>query len=389
MPRVVSVCFRRAGRGYRFDAGDLEVKPGDRVVARTSRGIEIGVVRAGPTEAPQDEGDTELRAIVRTATEADLRKDEENAAREREAMEVAAEQVAKHDLPMKLIEAQVTLDRSRIVIHFSAEGRVDFRALVRDLARALRARVELHQVGVRDEAKMRGGLGHCGRLLCCATFLTHFDPVGIKMAKEQDISLNPQKISGVCGRLMCCLNFEYAHYRDAKRCLPKTGGRVETDRGPGKVTEVNVLRNRVVVALDEGGRIELPTAAVARHQPGCPHLAAAEGGEADLPVPADPSDAPFTDADDRPPADAESPTQPDPQDRPSTGAHDRPAPDTHDRPAPDTHDRPAAESRDRPPSSSQDGPAASAQGRPSPGTRRRSRRRGSGRRRRRTRPEDS
>ena len=285
MPRVVSVRFRRAGRGYRFDAGDLDVKPGDRVVARTSRGIEIGVVRTAPTEMPAPEGDAELKPIVRTATENDLRKDEETAAREREAMAVAAEQVAKHGLPMKLIEAQITLDRSRIVIHFSAEGRVDFRGLVRDLARALRARVELHQVGVRDEAKMRGGLGHCGRLLCCATFLTHFDPVGIKMAKEQDISLNPQKISGVCGRLMCCLNFEYAHYREAKQCLPKTGGRVETDRGPGKLIEVNVLRNRVVVALDEGGRLELPTAAVARHQPGCPHLAAEQDGDIPDPKP--------------------------------------------------------------------------------------------------------
>jgi cell fate regulator YaaT (PSP1 superfamily) len=279
MPRVVSVSFRRAGRGYRFDAGALDVKVGDRVVARTARGVEIGVVRTGPTEMPATEADAELKSIVRTATEDDLRKDEENAAREREAMELAAEQVAKHNLPMKLIEAQIALDRSRIVIHFSAEGRVDFRALVRDLARALRARVELHQVGVRDEAKMRGGLGHCGRLLCCATFLTHFDPVGIKMAKEQDISLNPQKISGVCGRLMCCLNFEYADYREAKQCLPKTGGRVETDRGPGKVIELNVLRNRVVVALDEGGRLELPTAAVARHQAGCPHLAAVQVGD--------------------------------------------------------------------------------------------------------------
>ncbi len=306
MPRVVSVCFRRAGRGYRFDAGGLDVKPGDRVVARTSRGIEIGVVRTGPTEMPAPEDDTELRSIVRTATEDDLRKGEENLAREREAMEVAAEQVAEHGLPMKLIEAQITLDRSRIVIHFSAEGRVDFRALVRDLARALHARVELHQVGVRDEAKMRGGLGHCGRLLCCATFLTHFDPVGIKMAKDQDISLNPQKISGACGRLMCCLNFEYAHYREAKQCLPKTGGRVETDRGPGKVTEVNVLRNRVVVALDEGGRLELPTAAVARHQPGCPHLAAAQDG--DVPGP-DPSETQTSDPQppDAQPPDAQTP----------------------------------------------------------------------------------
>jgi cell fate regulator YaaT (PSP1 superfamily) len=275
MPRVVSVCFRRAGRPYRFDAGRLDLEPEDRVVVRTSRGLEIGTVRTGPTDTSPDEISGELRSIVRKATEEDLHKDERNAAREREAMETAAKKVVEHDLPMKLIEAQATLDRSRIVIHFSAEGRVDFRSLVRDLARALRTRVELHQVGVRDEAKMRGGLGHCGRLLCCATFLTDFDPVGIKMAKEQDISLNPQKISGVCGRLMCCLNYEYAHYREAKRCLPKVGSHIDTDQGRGKVTELNVLRNRVVINLDEGGQIELPTAAVARHAPGCPHLAAA------------------------------------------------------------------------------------------------------------------
>jgi len=232
-------------------------------------------------EMPRDQLDGELRSIVRKPSEEDLRKDERNAGREREAMETAAKKVAEHGLEMKLIEAQATLDRSRIVIHFSAEGRVDFRALVRDLARALHTRVELHQVGVRDEAKMRGGLGHCGRLLCCATFLTHFDPVGIKMAKEQDISLNPQKISGVCGRLMCCLNFEYAHYREARKCLPKVGSRIDTQRGRGKVAEVNVLRNRAVVSLDEGGQIELPTAAVAQHKPGCPHLAAAGGENAE------------------------------------------------------------------------------------------------------------
>ncbi len=170
---------------------------------------------------------------------------------------MAAEKVAEHGLPMKLIEAETTLDGSRVVIHFSAEGRVDFRALVRDLARTLRARVELHQVGVRDEAKMRGGLGHCGRQLCCATFLTNFDPVGIKMAKEQDLSLNPQKISGACGRLMCCLSFEYDYYRSAKQGVPKVGSRIDTDRGPGKIREINVVRNRVVVALDEGGQAEL------------------------------------------------------------------------------------------------------------------------------------
>lgn len=260
------MCFRRAGKPFHFEAGDLQLAPGDRVVCRTARGMEIGTVRAGPKEIAESEGG-ELRAIARLATEDDLRKDEKNTAREREALEVAAEKIAEHGLPMKLIEAEATLDGSRIVLHFSAEGRVDFRALVRDLARALRARVELHQVGVRDEAKMRGGLGHCGRPLCCATFLTTFDPVGIKMAKAQDLSLNPQKISGVCGRLMCCLSFEYEHYRSAKDGLPKVGSRVETDYGPGKIKETNVLRNRTVIVLDEGGQIEIPTSELTSREP--------------------------------------------------------------------------------------------------------------------------
>ena len=285
MPRVVCVCFRRAGRAYQFDAGELDLRPGDRVVVRTARGLEIGTVRGGPEDIPTSELDSEIKPIVRKATEDDVRRDEENAEREREAMEIAAKKIGKHGLPMKPIEAECTLDGSRVVLHFSAEGRVDFRALVRDLARALHTRVELHQVGVRDEAKLRGGLGHCGRPLCCATFITDFDPVGIKMAKEQDLSLNPQKISGACGRLMCCLNFEYEHYRDAKQCLPKVGSRIETEQGPGKIVEINVLRSRVVITLDEGGQIALPTAAVARHRPGCPHLAAGEeeaAGEAEV-----------------------------------------------------------------------------------------------------------
>jgi cell fate regulator YaaT (PSP1 superfamily) len=307
MPRVVIVGFRRAGRSYQFDAGHLDLRPGDVVVARTARGLELGTVRSAPVEIPEPprsprvqeskddnqlldssspsaaEGSTpsdraesrprllDLKPVVRKATEEDLRRDAENAAREREAMDVAAEKIADHGLEMKLIEAEATLDGSRMVLHFSAEGRVDFRALVRDLAKALHTRVELHQVGVRDEAKMRGGLGHCGRPLCCATFLTDFDPVGIKMAKEQELSLNPQKISGMCGRLMCCLAFEYDFYHQARACVPKIGARVETEQGPGRITEINAVRGRVVVELEEGGRIALAAAALERHKPGCPH----------------------------------------------------------------------------------------------------------------------
>jgi cell fate regulator YaaT (PSP1 superfamily) len=249
----------------------MDLTPGDQVLVRTSRGVEIGSVRSAPREIAPDEAPGDLKPIERKATEEDVRRADELGAREREALSIAIRKVSEHKLPMKLIAAESTLDGSKIVFHFSAENRVDFRALVRDLAQALRARIELHQVGVRDEAKLRGGLGPCGRALCCATFLGEFDPVGIKMAKEQDLSLNPQKISGTCGRLMCCLNFEYAHYREAKQCLPKAGARIDTPKGPGKIQEINVLRDRVVVSLNEGGLLELSTADVAVHRPGCPH----------------------------------------------------------------------------------------------------------------------
>lgn len=278
MPRVVCLCFRRAGKSYYFDAGDLDLRPGDQVVAKTARGQEIATVRAGPVEVSEDDLKRNATPVLRRATEDDLRRDERHVQREQEAMEIAARKIAEHGLPMKLVEAEATLDGSRMVIHFSAEGRVDFRALVRDLARSLRTRVELHQVGVRDEAKMQGGLGHCGRPLCCATFLTDFDPVGIKMAKEQELSLNPQKISGACGRLMCCLNFEYDFYREARQCVPKTGSKVETEQGPGRIAEIDVIRNRAVITLDEGGKVQLPLAAVVRHKPGCPHDREAEHG---------------------------------------------------------------------------------------------------------------
>jgi len=271
MPRTVCICFRRSGKPYRFDAGDLDIEPGDKLVARTERGPEIGIARSEPQVVPDDAIQSELKPILRKATEDDIRKDQANAERESEAMKIAEQKIAEHGLDMKLVEAECTLDRSRIVLHFSADGRVDFRSLVRDLARSLKTRVELHQVGVRDEAKMRGGLGHCGRPLCCATFLTEFDPVGIKMAKEQDLSLNPQKISGVCGRLMCCLSFEYDFYKEAKQCIPKSGSRIETEHGAGRLDTVDVVKNQAIVTLDEGGKIELTLAEVARHKSDCPH----------------------------------------------------------------------------------------------------------------------
>jgi len=281
MPRVVSVTFRLAGRGRLFDAGDLDLRPGDEVVAPTAQGLELGTVRTPTQELAAEAAPRDLKRVLRKATSDDHRRHAENVARQQEAMEVAAEKIAEHGLPMKLINADCGLDRSKMVIHFSAEGRVDFRALVRDLARALHTRVELHQVGVRDEARLRGGLGPCGRELCCATFLTAFDPVGIRMAKEQDLSLNPQKISGACGRLMCCLGFETAFYREAKKGLPRVGARVVTDRGEGKVAELNVLRGRAVVTMEDGGKHELSLAELARARRAGPQLQEPEEREAE------------------------------------------------------------------------------------------------------------
>ena len=232
--------------------------------------------------------------MIRVVTRDDLRQIQENKKKTKEAVDICAKKIAEHKLDMKLVDAEHSFDRSKFIFYFTAEGRVDFRELVKDLARVFRARIELRQIGVRDEAKIFGGYGPCGRVLCCASFLTDFDPVGIRMAKEQNLSLNPQKISGACGRLMCCLNYEYKHYREAKQCLPKVGSRIETDQGPGKITEINVIRNRVTVSLDEGGKAELPTAAVAQHKPGCPHLAA---GEAAAPAEPEADQAPSSQQD--------------------------------------------------------------------------------------------
>ena len=289
MPKVVDIALRGAVRARALENGVPGLKPGDRAVVRTARGMELAEIRSLPREEAESALRGEPNTIARRATDDDLRRAEDITLRERDALAAAVRKVAEHGLPMKLIGAEATLDGGKIVLHFSAEGRVDFRSLVRDLARTLRARIELHQVGVRDEARLRGGLGPCGRILCCTSFLQDFEPVGIKMAKEQDLSLNPQKISGVCSRLMCCLNYEYAHYREAKRCLPKLGSTIMTPQGQGKITEINVLRNRVTVLLEEGASVALPLATCAVHKPGCPHLS--PGGSA----PAEEDDGPDDD----------------------------------------------------------------------------------------------
>jgi len=262
MPIAVGVTFRSAGQVQYFDPGGLELREGDVVVAPTQRGVELGQVVAEARDMAEAEIGHPLRAVTRKATEEDLAREEENRDRERRAFEVCNRQIARHGLPMKLIEARYTLDRARIVFYFGAEGRVDFRRLVRDLASELKTRVELHQVGVRDEARLFGGFGPCGRPLCCATFLSNLHPVAIKMAKEQNLALNPLKISGVCGRLMCCLNFEYECYKRARAEMPRVGSEITIPQGHGRVAEINVIKNTLTVVLDDETRVEVEAGCV-------------------------------------------------------------------------------------------------------------------------------
>jgi len=258
MPTVVSVIFREGGRAYYFDPRELEVSEGDRVITETSRGLELGTVIAGRKEVPDEAITPPLRPLVRLATAADLEQDAENRKLEEKALQVCQQSIEAHGLPMKLIECEYTFDRSRVIFYFGAEGRVDFRKVVRDVAAVLRTRIELRQVGVRDEARLLGDVGPCGRPLCCTTFLADFEPVAIRMAKEQGLSLNPAKISGVCGRLMCCLRFEHDFYRENRKKLPNIGTRVITQGGEGKVVGVNVLAQRVTVQIPDWGQLEVP-----------------------------------------------------------------------------------------------------------------------------------
>ena len=276
MPTAVGVSFKTAGKVHYFSPGKLELHEGDHVLARTARGLEIGHVLSEPHEVSPEEIGESLKQVVRKASERDLEQEEENRIREREAFAVAQDKITQHNLPMKLIDVEYTFDRSRIIFYFSAEGRVDFRSLVRDLASYFHTRIELHQVGVRDEAKLLGGIGPCGRRLCCATYLSGFEPVGIKMAKEQGLSLNPLKISGLCGRLMCCLNYEYANYKEVRSRLPKVGAQVITPQGQGKVVDMNVPLELLTVSLNEGAMVTLPAADAQRLcacpcNQACPH----------------------------------------------------------------------------------------------------------------------
>ncbi len=257
MAVVVGVRFRNMGKLYYFSPGDLEVGAGEGVIVETARGLEYGEVVTGMTEVADDKIPAPLKSVIRVATEADMKRLQENRVKEKSALKICAEKVAFHRLEMKLVDCEYTFDGNKILFYFTADKRVDFRALVKDLASVFHTRIELRQIGVRDEAQMLGGLGACGRPLCCATFLGGFQPVSIKMAKEQGLSLNPTKISGVCGRLMCCLKYEEEHYEATHKKMPKIGREVMTPDGPGTVTDQNVLRETVTVRLPKGDETEL------------------------------------------------------------------------------------------------------------------------------------
>ncbi len=257
--KVVGIRFKKAGKIYFFDPGDLELHPGDDAIVETTRGIEYGKVIQGIKEVAEEEVVAPLKKVLRVATEEDKLQLEKNKKKEKEAFNIGLEKIKKHNLPMKLIDVEQTFDGNKIIFYFTADGRVDFRELVKDLAAVFRTRIELRQIGVRDEAKMVGGLGCCGRELCCNSWLAEFAPVSIRMAKDQNLSLNPAKISGICGRLMCCLKFENDIYEEYKQKFPPNGTLVKTIMGEGKVNGFNIFKNTVSVELKENKNIvELP-----------------------------------------------------------------------------------------------------------------------------------
>lgn len=249
MIKVVGVRFKKAGKIYYFDPDELEIKQGDFVIVETARGVEFGEAVIGIKEVTEEDIVSPLKKVLRIADGEDRAKDEENKEKEKEAFNICLEKIGEHGLPMKLIDVEYTFDNSKIIFYFVADGRIDFRELVKDLAAIFRTRIELRQIGVRDESKMIGGLGPCGRSLCCSTFLGDFEPVSIKMAKEQNLSLNPTKISGVCGRLMCCLNYEQNTYEEIRRKTPAIGSMVKTEDGVGEVVQNNILLESVKVKI--------------------------------------------------------------------------------------------------------------------------------------------
>ncbi|MBQ9016043.1 MAG: stage 0 sporulation family protein [Firmicutes bacterium] len=249
MVDVVGVKFKNAGKVYFFGPGTMQLERGDHVIVETARGLEYGTVAMGNRQVSEEEIVSPLKDIVRIATEADGQKHLQNLEKRSRAMQLCQEKIDAHKLEMKLVDVEYTFDNSKVVFYFTADGRVDFRELVKDLAAVFRMRIELRQIGVRDEAKMLGGVGSCGRGLCCHTWLREFEPVSIKMAKVQNLSLNPTKISGICGRLMCCLKYENDLYSKLKKGMPNTGERVKTPDGRAVVVDTNILESTVRTRL--------------------------------------------------------------------------------------------------------------------------------------------
>ncbi len=301
MASVIGVRFRNAGKLYYFDPGSFWPTAGDAVIVETVRGVEYGEVVTGVREVSDELITPPLKKVIRIATPQDAQHHLENQAKEKEALAVCQKKIAEHKLQMKLVGCEYTFDNSKILFYFTSDKRVDFRVLVKDLASVFRTRIELRQIGVRDEAKMMSGLGLCGRPLCCAAFLGDFQPVSIKMAKEQGLSLNPTKISGVCGRLMCCLKYEEDHYEATRKKMPKVGKEVITPDGSGVVVDLNILKETVRVRIPKGDGAEqkdFPMADVQRVAPPVrekakgekPAPERAEAAEKDAASPADEPD---------------------------------------------------------------------------------------------------
>lgn len=264
MAEVVGIRFKEVGKVYYFDPDSMKFKKGDKAIVETARGVECGEVAMENREVPEEEIVKPLKRIIRAATEADLKIVAENREKEKKAFDICEQKIRAHKLEMKLVDVEYTFDSSKILFYFTADGRVDFRELVKDLAGVFRTRIELRQIGVRDESKMIGGFGICGRPFCCSSFLGDFQPVSIKMAKEQGLSLNPTKISGTCGRLMCCLKYEQEAYEHLLRHTPKIGAVVETREGRGTVLDNNLLTGMLTIRLDR--RPDAAPVVIERHQ---------------------------------------------------------------------------------------------------------------------------
>ena len=258
MYEVIQVRLREAGKITYFSTSGMKFKVGDFVVVEADRGLDYGQVLSDTQAILDADLEEPLKKVVRKANQWDMNQVDKNKKKIKEVMDTCSKKIQERKLPMKLIDAEFSFDRSKIIFYFTAEGRVDFRDLVKDLANAFKTRIELKQIGVRDEAKMLGGLGPCGRALCCATYLKDFEPITIKMAKEQNLPLNPTKISGLCGRLMCCLGYEYQTYKEMMKGMPHEGETLKTPKGAGKVISVNAIKRTAMIELEDGSQIEVP-----------------------------------------------------------------------------------------------------------------------------------